>query len=346
MAKTVTATKGNTAGKKAVKKNDPKKAVAKKPAAGRTSAGSKKTGSSLLEKKNGTVRKSTAEGSVAPTRVGTAKSAARTSAAARGSVGTGVATSNASARAGFRFAPATGQDLSAKAFVEVLMTFQSDAELKKYERYFKFSDEKPLVGDQFAGVRMGHVFNVAKLFVDMPVGEIEKLMESPIHEVRAGAMSIMGKSASAKRVPESRLKELYELYLRRHDRINSRDLVDLAAHQVVGHYLNDKPRTILYTLAKSKNPFERRTAILATAHFIRQGEVGETFRIAALLMKDVDETVNKASGWMLRYAGKDRKQLKQFLDQYAATMPRSALRNALEHFDSKEKNYYMGLKKG
>ncbi|WP_276482817.1 DNA alkylation repair protein [Paraflavitalea pollutisoli] len=237
-------------------------------------------------------------------------------------------------------------DLTARVFIDTLMTYQSDAELKKYERYFSFNDEKPLVGDQFVGVRMGHVFEVAKLFVDMPVKEIEKLMEHAVHEMRAGAMSIMGKAASAKKVTEERLKELYDLYLRRHDRVNSWDLVDLAAHQVVGRYLYDKPRKVLYQLAQSKNPYERRTAILSTAHFIRQGEVDETFRIAALLMKDTDETVNKATGWMLRYAGKDRKQLKTFLDKHAATMPRSALRNALEHFDSKEKAHYMGLKKG
>lgn len=237
-------------------------------------------------------------------------------------------------------------ELTAQVFIDTLMTYQSDAELKKYERYFSFSDEKPLVGDQFVGVRMGHVFDVAKLFVEMPVKEIEQLMEHAVHEVRAGAMSIMGKAASAKKIPKERLKELYELYLRRHDRVNSWDLVDLAAPQVVGRYLYDKPRKVLYQLAKSKNPYERRTAILSTAHFIRQGEVEETFRIAALLMSDKDETVNKATGWMLRYAGKDRKQLKIFLDQYAATMPRTALRNALEHFDSKEKAHYMGLKKG
>lgn len=236
-------------------------------------------------------------------------------------------------------------ELTAKVFIGTLMTYQSDAELKKYERYFSFSDDKPLVGDRFVGVRMGKVFDVAKLFIDMPVQEIEKLMEHEVHEVRAGAMSIMGKAASGKKVTAGRLKDLYELYLRRHDRINSWDLVDLAAHQVVGRYLYDQPRKVLYQLAKSKNPYERRTAILSTAHFIRQGEVEDTFAIAALLMKEKDETVNKATGWMLRYAGKDRKRLKAFLDQHAATMPRSALRNALEHFDSKEKAHYMGLKK-
>ncbi|MDF2188160.1 DNA alkylation repair protein [Paraflavitalea sp. CAU 1676] len=356
MAKTAGTTKNKAVKKEAAKKPTKRAALSKaspakgapakkkappvKAVAARSSATSS-SGKPAVAKKTSVVR-AASHGSpakkVSPVKVAVVRSTLNGSPAK--------ASAGRSPRPSIRVAPAGRAELTAKAFVEVLMTYQSNAELKKYERYFSFSDDKPLVGDQFVGVRMGHVFEVAKLFVDMPVKEIEKLMESPIHEVRAGAMSIMGKAASAKKVSPERLKELYDLYLRRHDRVNSWDLVDLAAHQVVGHYLNDKPREVLYKLAKSKSPYERRTAILATAHFIRQGEVGETFKIAALLMKDEDETVNKASGWMLRYAGKDRQQLKKFLDQYAATMPRSALRNALEHFDSKEKAHYMGLKKG
>src|SRR5262245_54551781 len=170
---------------------------------------------------------------------------------------------------------------TAVEFVKKLKTFQSAAELKKYERYFPLGKRQP--DDEFAGVRMGHVFETAKGFIDMPVEEIEKLMESSIHEVRAGALSIMGKSASVKNVSPERLKELYDLYLRRHDRINNWDLVDLAAHHVVGRYLADKPRKILYKLAGSKSPWERRTAILATAHFIMKlKEVDDTFATAEI----------------------------------------------------------------
>jgi hypothetical protein len=89
---------------------------------------------------------------------------------------------------------------------------------------------------------MGSLFGLAKDYVDMPVDQIEKLMESPIHEVRAGAMSIMGQCAKGKKCSQERLKELYDLYLRRHDRINNWDLVDLASYYVVGKYLEDKPR--------------------------------------------------------------------------------------------------------
>src|SRR5205085_1330381 len=110
--------------------------------------------------------------------------------------------------------------LTATEFTKRLKALQSDEELQKIRRYFK-----PDKTDYFIGVRMGSLFGLAIEYVDMPVDQIEKLMESPIHEVRAGAMSIMGQCAKGKKCSEERLKELYDLYLRRHDRINNWDLV-------------------------------------------------------------------------------------------------------------------------
>jgi len=235
-------------------------------------------------------------------------------------------------------------DTSAAVFVKTLMAHRSAAELKKYHRYFTF-DEKSRE-DYFIGVRMGQVFALAKEFVEMAPKEIEKLMESPIHEVRAGALSIMAKQASSKKTSENRLKELYDLYIKRHDRINNWDLVDLAAYHVVGRYLSDKPRDILYKLALSKNMWERRTAIVSTAHFIKQGDVKDTLRIAKLLLKDKEGLIHNAAGWMLRFAGdKDRRKLLGFLDMHAATMPRVTLRCTIEHLDRKGRNYYLSMKK-
>lgn len=235
-------------------------------------------------------------------------------------------------------------NITAKEFVKRLKLLQSDEELKKYERYFPLEKRD---GDKFIGVRMGHLFELAKEFIEMPVAEIEKLMESPIHEVRAGALSIMGKSASVKKVAESRLKELYDLYIRRHDRINNWDLVDLAAYYVIGRYLADKPRDILYKLAKSKDQWERRTAILATAHFIlKQKNIDDTFKIAEMLVHDPEDFVHKGTGWMLRAAGDvDRDRLLKFLDKYAATMPRVLLRYSIEKLDKEQREFYLNLKK-
>ncbi len=129
--------------------------------------------------------------------------------------------------------------MNAKRFVEKLKTHRSPDELKKIQRYFKSGEGEYGEGDEFIGVRMGQVFALAKEFIDMSLEQIEKLLDSPIHEVRAGAISIMDWQARNKKTPEARRKELFDLYMRRHDRINNWDLVDRSAPYVVGGYLFD-----------------------------------------------------------------------------------------------------------
>jgi 3-methyladenine DNA glycosylase AlkD len=230
-------------------------------------------------------------------------------------------------------------DINAAQFVERLEAHRSPDQPLKHQHL------KSGEGDEILGVRMGQVFALAKEFIDMPPGEIEKLLKSHVHEVRAGALSIMDKQARRKNTPESRRKELFDLYIRHHDRIDNWDLVDLAAPYVVGGYLFDKPREILYRLARSQNVWERRTAIVSTGYFIRQGDVADTFEIAELLVNDNHDFIHKASGWMLREAGKrDRQRLLNFLDRYAATMPRTALRYAIEHLDKELRSHYLSRK--
>ncbi|MDX2029703.1 MAG: DNA alkylation repair protein [Blastocatellia bacterium] len=237
-------------------------------------------------------------------------------------------------------------DSSAERFVEALKSYVSAAELEKNQRYFKTGKGEYGEGDIFIGVRMGQVFSLAKQFIEMPPEEIEKLLESPIHEIRVGAVSVMDWQARGKKTPESRRKELYNLYIRRHDRINSWDLVDRSAPYVVGGYLSDKPRDMLYALARSKDIWRRRTAIVSTYYFIRQGEVEDTFSIAEILINDDQDLINKAVGGWVREAGKkDRQKLLDFLDRHAATMPRVALRYAIEHLDKKRRDHYLHLKK-
>lgn len=240
----------------------------------------------------------------------------------------------------------TRGDLSAAVFARELKAKRSAAEQEKLMRYFKTGEGEYGAGDKFIGVRMGHVFALAKEFVQMTPDEIEKLLADDIHEVRAGAVSIMNQQARDKKTSDNRRKELFDLYLRRHDRINNWDLVDLGAPYVVGGYLADKPRAVLYKLARSKDIWERRTAIVATYFFVRKGEVDDTYKIAELLLKDKHDLIHKATGGWLREAGKkDPARLLRFLDKHAATMPRVALRYAIEHLDRKQRDHYLGLKK-
>jgi 3-methyladenine DNA glycosylase AlkD len=237
----------------------------------------------------------------------------------------------------------SSDNFTAKDFIACLKEYQSPVEAKKTLRYFKTDEDEV---DTFIGVRMGEVFALAKEFIEMNLEEIEKLMESDIHEARVGAVSIMDFQARAKKTSSTRKKELYDLYIRRHDRINNWDLVDRSAPYVVGGYLFDKPRNILYKLAKSKNIWERRTSIVSTYFFIRQKQLDDTFKIAELLVNDKEDLVQKATGGWIREAGKkDPKRLLSFLDKHAATMPRTMLRYAIEKLPKAQREYYLNLKK-
>ena len=232
------------------------------------------------------------------------------------------------------------KELTARHFVERLQALRSSQAARAHS-HLASND-----GDVIIGVRMGQVFALAKEFTDTPLDEVEKMLESPIHEVRVGAASIMDFQARSKKTPDQRRKELFDLYIKRHDRINTWDLVDRSAIHVVGSYLLDKPRKILYKLARSKKMYERRTAIVTTLYFTGQGDVEDAFKLAEILLYDKEDLIHKANGWALRFAGdKDRQQLVKFLNKYAASMPRTTLHYALEHFGKKQRDHYLEMKK-
>lgn len=229
--------------------------------------------------------------------------------------------------------------MNADLFLKRLKALRSPAVAKSHSHLA--SD----AGDVILGVRMGQVFALAKEFMQMELPEVERMLESPIHEMRVGAVSIMDFQARSKKTTDARRKELFDLYIKRHDRIDTWDLVDRSAPWVVGSYLMDKPRKVLYKLAKSKKMAERRTAIVSTLYFIGKGDVDDSFKLAELLLHDKEDLIHKANGWALRFAGdKDRKRLIAFLDKHAAAMPRVTLRYATEKFDKKQREHYLKLK--
>ena len=236
-------------------------------------------------------------------------------------------------------------ELTAKGFIAELETHSSEEHRTKMLRYFKTGPGEYGEGDVFMGIPMGTLFTVSKAYAGMSIGELERLLDSPIHEVRAGALSIMNKEAMGRRLDEGRRRDLYELYLRRHDRINNWDLVDVACRYVIGVYLEDKPRDVLYALARSGSLWERRTAIVSTWWFIRAGDLDDAFALSELLMHDREDLIHKATGWMLRYAGdQDRARLVEFLDRHAATLPRTLLRYAIEKFPPELRKHYLALR--
>ena len=191
---------------------------------------------------------------------------------------------------------------TAQAFLAGLEARSSPVERDKLQRYFQAGHGADRTADVVLGVRMGDVVALAKEFIDLPPDQIDQLLASPIHEARAGGLRIMGNQATRKQTSERRRKELYELYLRRSDRINDWDLVDISAHQVVGGYLLDKPRDVLYQLARSPRWWERRIAMYATLAFVRTGDLDDTFALAGILVHDEHDLVHKVVGGMLREA--------------------------------------------
>jgi 3-methyladenine DNA glycosylase AlkD len=227
-------------------------------------------------------------------------------------------------------------DLTASRFLDRLVAMQSETERDKYRRYF------PDTWAGFIGVRMGDVFALAREFVLMDLADIELVLESPAHEARAGAVRIMADQARRRGTTDERRRALAELYLRRHDRIDDWDLVDLGAWHVLGRSLLDGPRDVLDALAASPDRWRRRSAVLAPMAFVARGQTEHAFRLATRLVADPEDTVQKGVGWILRAAGDvDRPRLHRFLDEHGATMPRSTVRAAMEHLDAADRAGYL-----
>ena len=229
------------------------------------------------------------------------------------------------------------QTINHTQFVTALKAIADPATVANVARFFWSDPNGHSADNKVLGVSIGKIFPIAKRFAEMPLADIEKLLESRYYEVRMGAVSMMDFQARNKRITPQQRQALFDLYIRRHDRINNWDLVDRAAPYVVGGYLADKPRDVLYRLARSRNPWERRTAIVSTYYFIRAGDLDDTFGLAELLVNDEHELVQKAVGSWLREAGKqDQKRLVKFISSHPS-MPRPILRYAVEKLKAPER---------
>lgn len=228
---------------------------------------------------------------------------------------------------------------------EALEAYVSPSDAEFLPRFFKTGKGEYGEGDQFIGVRVPQTRAVCKQFATLPLPEVQKLFDSPIHEHRLAAGFILNYQYPK----SSDRKSIYELYLSNvlSGRVNNWDIVDTTAPGVLGRYLWDTnaDRTILYTLAHSKNLWQKRTGLLASFYFFSKGgdDFTTTLELCELLLHDPHDLIQKAVGWMLREIGKrvDRKILIDFLDKHAAVMPRTALRYAIEHLPDTQRIYYL-----
>ncbi|HSR15162.1 MAG TPA: DNA alkylation repair protein [Gemmatimonadales bacterium] len=206
--------------------------------------------------------------------------------------------------------------------------------------YFKTGPGEYGEGDRFLGVAAAPLRRISRQFRNLPLSEVDRLLASPWHEDRSAAVLILGE-AYPRSDPE-RQERIYRLYLSRTDRVNGWDLVDCSAAEVVGRHLRHRSRKPLHRLARSRSLWERRIAIVATKHWIREGELDETMALAERMVHDPEDLIQKAVGWMLREVGQpDQAALERFLDRHAATMPRTMLRYAVERLPATERKRYM-----
>lgn len=206
--------------------------------------------------------------------------------------------------------------------------------------FFKTGPGQYGEGDIFLGLTVPIQRQVAKKYLDLSFSDIQKLLNSSIHEYRLVGIIILVNIY--KKADEKLKKDIFNFYLKNYKQINNWDLVDLSAPNIVGDYLLHKPRSILYKMAVSNHLWKKRIAIVSTFAFIRHNDLVDTFKIAKILLADDHDLIHKAAGWMLREAGKrDQKKLESFLNQYSGQMPRTMLRYAIERFEENLRRSYL-----
>ncbi len=207
--------------------------------------------------------------------------------------------------------------------------------------FFKTGKGEYGEGDVFLGIKSGPLHILAnESYKKISIGEAVKLLRNKIHEARMVALRIL--INKYRKGCEEERKKIYKIFLDNTGYINNWDLVDISVHKVIGEYLLDKDRKILYELARSKNLWERRIAMISSFAFIRKKDFSDTLKLAEILLNDKHDLIHKAVGWALREVGnKDRKAEEVFLKKHYKKMPRTMLRYAIEKFDEKARRFYM-----
>jgi len=218
----------------------------------------------------------------------------------------------------------------------------ADSEKAKNLRwFFKTGKGEYGEGDQFLGITVPKLREISKKYQGLKLNDLQKLLESKIHEHRLSALMVLRFKYENKKTDERSKKEIVRFYLSNTKKINNWDLVDLSCHYILGNWLLDKNREILYKLSRSKNLWERRIAIISTFAFIHEKQFQDSLKISEILLQDNHDLIHKAVGWALREIGKnDKKREIQFLDKYYKAMPRTMLRYAIEKFPNSERKHY------
>lgn len=225
-----------------------------------------------------------------------------------------------------------------------LKTLANVQKAKDIARLFKTGYGEYAQSDKFLGVSTNEIKTVAKRYYKkINLSQTARLLKSKYHEIRRAGLEILV-FKFANEYTEQKQQKIACCYLDNIENVNNWDLVDASASQILGAFIADKDKTLLYDFAASADVWKQRIAIVSTLHFIRNNEFDDTLAIAEMLMDSPYDLVHKAMGWMLREIGKRNHETElRFLDTYAPTMPRTALRYAVEKFDNELREYYMSL---
>jgi 3-methyladenine DNA glycosylase AlkD len=230
--------------------------------------------------------------------------------------------------------------MSLKNLRTILKSHINLEQAKVYLRFFKTGKGEYGDGDQFLGIKVPVSRGIAKQFKELLLTEIQELLNSQVHEERLIGLFILVEQY--RKADEMKRQTIYEFYLKNAKRVNNWDLVDLSAEKIIGAYLLDKNKQILFKLAKSKNLWEKRISIMSTFHFIRNGFYDTTLEIADVLLTDEHDLIHKAVGWMLREIGnRNLAEEEKFLKKRYKTMPRTMLRYAIEKFPEEKRQAYL-----
>lgn len=226
---------------------------------------------------------------------------------------------------------------------QIITDFEALADLEHAERlqgFFKTGKGEYGEGDKFLGLRVPQQRKIAKKYKDLPIPDVVRLLQSGIHEHRLSSMFIL--THQFNKGDEEKKKQIIDIYLGNTEYVNNWDIVDASAHKLLGAWLLDKPRDILYKLAESESLWERRISIISTFWFINHGQLDDALALAEKLVNDEHDLIHKASGWVLRVVGKkDETVLEGFLMKHYKTMPRTMLRYAIERLPEERRKFFM-----
>ncbi len=225
-----------------------------------------------------------------------------------------------------------------------LQSLANEEQAKILQRFFKTGKGEYGEGDIFLGINVPAQRELAKKYIILSLPKIQELLKSKIHEHRLVGLIILNEKYNKAKANEEEKANIANFYLKNTRNINNWDLVDLSASNIIGDFLSDKKKDILYKLADSENLWERRIAVISTFNFIKQEEFEDALRIAEILLEDEQDLIHKAVGWMLKEIGKRNADvLEEFLNKHHKIMPRTMLRYAIEKFpEEKRKKYLKG----